>query len=541
MSRTRIACNILSLPPEILNQIATHLDIVSKLRLGWTCIAFRSVVKNPLLWSDFWWVSNGQYRNFMHMELALEIHKMSVRKLSLTYWCKNDPVHRIFPVIHDCQYLQSLTLTNFYFEARDIVPLLDQVPTLSELHIHSLIPTNIRIPPRRQTSDLNILSVYEKHPFKTWAGSRYFPSDVRVILPDRLFLKDHSRARYLNKHVMNKYYKPRHTIFRNEACLTFYQPLLKYVSIPRVPIAQIYFSPPSMKPTVYRFHKNRHMYQLLVIEDGLGSNNLFGAASFPYRIFNEAILNVPSTTLTSVTLFKETKLNGNDLQAIATVCPNLIHLDISFSDQCLLNLNGLQAVAFSCMKLESLYMDAKNDRQPINYDALWGVIRAMGNLKVLKVSIHLIPSTLGANSLPSLEALCLLYTLEMFPFRFDDTYFDFFNDLPSLRYLRLESIPPIRVNYGLYNCLNTFTSLTNLYICKCNGGRLTLPLVATCYRNLENLYLECDNFILSDTLAVTISQCKKLKILALKVKYLSVVAVRTMFYSLPLLVIFFFM
>ena len=280
------------------------------------------------------------------------------------------------------------------------------------------------------------------------------------------------------------------------------------------------------------------MYQLVIIKDGLGSDNLSGAASFPYRIFNEAILNVPSTTLTSVTLFKETNLNGNDLQAIATVCPNLIHLDISFSDQCLLNLNGLQAVAFSCMKLESLYMDAKNDRQPINHDALWGVIRTMGNLKVLKVSIHLIPSTLGANSLPSLEALCLLYTLKTFPFRFYDRYFDFFNNLPSLKYFRFVSIPPVTVNIGLYNCLNTFTNLTHLYIHKYNGFRLTLPLVATCYRNLEKLYFHSDDFILSDAIATTISRCKKLKILALRIRSLNEVAVRIMFYGLPLLVIF---
>ena len=58
---------------------------------------------------------------------------------------------------------------------------------------------------------------------------------------------------------------------------------------------------------------------------------------------------------------------------------------------------------------ESIYMDAENGAWPINYTRLWGIIRKMENFKVLKVSIHLIPLTLGTTSLPSLKAFCLLY------------------------------------------------------------------------------------------------------------------------------------
>ena len=531
---------IFDLPNELLNEIAAYLDVESKLRFGWTCSLFQSIIRNPVLWYEFRWVSNGEYSNFCHVELALEINKMAVKKLSLTCYSEKDPIlPRIFPVIHSCQYLRSLTLTNFYFEQRYLLPLLDGMPTLSELHIHSLSRTMIQIPPLLDRSNLKVLSIYEKHSFKTWAKSLYFPSDVRVILPDMLSLRVHSMAEYLDKDVIDNHHKPGDKIFQKEACLTFYQPLLKYVSLPYVPIAQIYFTPPDMEPTVHRFPRGGDMYELVMIEDGVGSNIISGAASFPRQHFNELTLSVPSTTLTSVTLYNESNFTGNDLEIIAYICPNLIHLDISFSDGCLEDLCGLKEVAVSCTKLESLNMDARNDRRPINHDALWDVIRTMENLKVLKVSIYLIPSTLGDNGMPSLQALYLLYRRGLFLLRFDDTYFEFFNNLPSLRYFRLDSLPQGDINIGLYNCLNTFTNLTHLYIDKITGGNLTLPLIATCYRKLENLYLHCDNFIFSDTLATTISRCKKLKILALKVESVSVAAIRTMFYGLPLLVIYF--
>ena len=533
--------DIFTLPNELLNHIATYLDLVSKLNFGWTCGLFRSIIRHPVLWSDIWWTSNGKYDNLNNMKLALELHKMHVTKLSLTFNSKEeDPIlFSILPLIQVCQHLQSLTLTNFTIPDEYLFPLLEDLPALSEFHLHSSSLAMVPIVSVRGRSSLKVVSIYDNRSFRTWAQSCYFPADVRVILPDMLSLKEHSEARYLEEHVMKKYHKPKHNRqCRNEASLTFCTPLLKYVSIPYVPIAQIYFTPPNMVPTVYRFPTDGDFYKLVMIEDGVGSNVIYGAASFPYKLFKEATLIVPSPDLTSVTLYNDPNLTEDDLQVIADLYPNLIHLDISFSDQCLENPIGLKTVAASCTKLESLNMDTNDDGKPIDHDTLWRTIRTMKNLKVLKISIHLIPSTLGANCLPSLKGLYLLYREGVNQFKFDDDYFKFFNNLPSLKYFRFESIPPVTVNIGLYNCLNTFTNLTHLYIHKYSGHKLTLPLVATCYRKLENLHLHCENFILSEALATTISRCKKLKILALKVQSLSVAAIRTMLYGLPLLVIF---
>ena len=167
MSGTSFESGIYSLPHEVLNRIVKYLDLESKLRLSWTCTLFHSVTRIPSLWFDFKWVSNGECRNLRSMEVALRNNGISVKKLSLIYCSEENPMLlRIFPVINSCQYLQSLSLTNLYFEQRDLLPLLDQVPTLTELNIHSLSHSIIQIPPLGQRNDLKILSIFNMPPSK---------------------------------------------------------------------------------------------------------------------------------------------------------------------------------------------------------------------------------------------------------------------------------------------------------------------------------------------------------------------------------------
>ena len=140
----------------------------------------------------------------------------------------------------------------------------------------------IKLPPLPGRNNLKILSVYKEHDFKTWAESEYLPEDVQVILPDRLNKKKHGQAKYLDKDVIHNHHKLANTIFQNAACLTFYQPLLKYVSLTHVLIPQVYFTPPNMVSTVKRLTRYRGMYNLAIIEDGFGSKVASGAASFPH-------------------------------------------------------------------------------------------------------------------------------------------------------------------------------------------------------------------------------------------------------------------
>ena len=87
--------------------------------------------------------------------------------------------------------------------------------------------------------------------------------------------------------------------------------------------------------------------------------------------------------------------------------------------------------------------------------------------------------------------------------------------------------------------LRSFSNLTYLFIEKYPGKKLTLPLDYSCYRNLEKMYFDSDDFIFSNELAKTISKCKNMKVLALMISVITVSAILTMFDSLKGLLIFF--
>ena len=100
-------------------------------------------------------------------------------------------------------------------------------------------------------------------------------------------------------------------------------------------------------------------------------------------------------------------------------------------------------------------------------------------------------------------------------------------------------IPSITISSGLTNMLRSSSNLTHLFIEKYPGKKLTLPLDYSCYRNLEKMYFDCDDFIFSNELAKTISKCKNMKVLALMISVITVTAILTMFDSLKGLLIFF--
>ena len=112
--------------------------------------------------------------------------------------------------------------------------------------------------------------------------------------------------------------------------------------------------------------------------------------------------------------------------------------------------------------------------------------------------------------------------------------------MPSLNYFHFESIPSIIVLSGLTNALRSYSNLIHIYIVKHPGNNLTLPLDYSCYRNVEKIYLDYSDFIFSDELAKTISKCKLMKVLALKISAITATGIANMFDSLSSLMIFLF-
>lgn len=532
------------LPNEVLFQIVSMLDVDSIVHFSRTCRRFCAIATDPLLWSDLTWKSTGKSLHEKNLRLALSLSKKALKKLSLTSYGKPLFLSKVLRQIQACKQLHSVSLTNFRFTLHQI-KLVVQIPSLMELYIDSESPCLTRgeifAAIASTNSHLKVLSIgicicslYVV--FESWVDAGFVPPDFRVVSSN--YYKTSRWLRLVTQQEEN------HSPVQHEACLSIYQPISEFVSHSSDPVMQVHFSPPSMNPSVNFLNSDVVVpFRLALTEEIVGSNFYSGAIFFPDCINDKLLVDAPSEYITSLHLSGIlSSLTSVHLQAIAVACPNLIQLDLTVGVDTLSDLNGLDAIASFCSKLQSLNLNSEKGPtlQSINKDRLWRVIGGMGNLTVLKIPCNLIPIAESVPVLfPTLKAIHVHRHDNMhLSTRFVDKDFKVFTSMPSLRYFRFDCVPSITVFSEFSNFLHS-VNLTHLYIRKSAGMKLTLPPEACCYRNLESMYLCCEDFIFSDGVAEAVSKCERLKVLALKIHYISVGSIKSLFDSLTSLCTFY--
>ena len=545
--------NLLDLPHEMLTEIFKKLDLESKLQLARTCNALTKFVSYPFHWIDLTFTEYKNFTNLMNIKFVLHHHGKYVEKLSITFVRPTD-ITILAPEIFWCTSLSKLSVTNIYMLG-DYTNLI--YPPVAEFHKHEYSRTNDKLEYplyKPSTRYLNVMNISSNHyKFTNWVNSGYFPPYLNVMLPRII-----CREQYLNfrtlmqvKSLLRKH-QPK-TPVRRAACLTFHQPLLKYASLPLVPVAQFHFSPPDMVPTIHYFYNPCGLRDLLLVNDGWPYKVYSSIVSLPStRSFNASPLRPSIDRITSLQILYEEYMTGLDLVDIAPLCPKLLHLDIRYSDNCLINLRGLESFALRCSDLQSLNIDTENPSLPVNLKKLWQVIGEMKKLRVLMVGIYFIPMSSEPVILPALRAVTVLYNRDNvyyrsldIPLKFSEKNFVFFTSMTSLNYFRFKSIPGIDVLSGMHTILTSFTQLTHLYIDKIMGYKLIFPLNPVLYRSIEKFYLSCDDFVMPDELANTLAmcqclvKCRGLKVLALKIFDAKLHCISAMFASLTKLQVFY--
>ena len=545
--------NLLDLPHEMLTEIFKKLDLESKLQLAKTCYALAEFVNNPIHWTDLTFTYNENFTNLRNIKYILNHYSGFIKTLSITYRRRTD-IAILIPEIFWCRSLLKLSTTNAYMSLgtyRNLV-----LPPLAVLHMYydSLSNQKLIYPLYNpSTRYLNVMNISSNHyKFKNWVNSGYFPPYLNVMLPRII-----CREQYLNfnnlmqvKSILKE--RQHRTPVRQAACLTFNQPLLKYASLSLVPVAQFHFSPPDMVANIHYFYNPCGLRDLLLVNDGWPYNVYSSIVSLPNtRGFKTSPLRPSIDRITSLQILYEEYMTGLDLEDIAPLCPKLLHLDIRYSDNCLINLRGLESFALRCSDLQSLNIDTENPSLPVNLKKLWQVIGEMKKLRVLMVGIYFIPMSSEPVILPALRALTVLYNRDNvyyrsldIPLKFSEKNFVFFTSMTSLNYFRFKSIPGIDVLSGIHTILTSFTQLTHLYIDKIVGHKLIFPLNPVLYRSIEKFYLSCDDFAMPDELANTLAmcqclvKCQGLKVLALKIFDAKLHCISAMFASLTELQVF---
>ena len=306
-----------------------------------------------------------------------------------------------------------------------------------------------------------------------------------------------------------------------------------------VPFIQFHFNPPNIKPILYTFPSGNDLFPLNFIQDTMVSNR-FSSAVTLLLYLGILHLNASGNQITSLRMFGHYNCTGAHLQIVAAYCPNLVQHDLQHSKGFLIDLDGLNAIALSCTKLSFINIATDDIFHLVNADRLWQVIGRMSNLKSLMIPSSFVPSESDHVAFPTLETISILYKSSSqirTPTSFTDKHFNTLTSMPSLIYFHFESIPSIIVFSGLTNILHSYSNLT-LFITKYPGNKLTLPLDVSCYRNLEKMYLDSNDFIFSDELANTMSKCEHMKVLALKISSITATGITTMFDSFTSLHVF---
>ena len=529
-------CN---LPAELLFYIASMLDLNSTIHLGSTCSRFYAITHDPLSWSCLTWKSTQKSSNIQNPIKYIRSYKKHLKCISLT--CNAMPLllSGILPQVLACKCLQSISLTNFTCTFLQIKKILE-LPTLSELHLlcygFGEILFHIAASPMCKLKVLSIPT--NSFSFSVWAEFGFAPPDLRVLLPKVHTPREFNTASDICMYNIINSVSP--SLIQQKAHLSFYQPTADFFSPSSVPFIQFCFIPPNMKPVLYTFPSGSDLYPLALTEETMGSNK-FSSAVTLHRNLDTLHLDAPTKLITSLRMFGEYHYADACLQTVAACCPNLVQLDLQHSEGFLIDLNGLNAIASSCTKLSSLNIATNDCFRSVNADRLWQVIGKMSNLKSLKIPCSFIPCESDHIVFPTLESISISYksspqmrTLTSFT----DKHFNILTSMPSLTYFRFESIPSITVFSGLTSILHSYSNLTRLFITKYPGNKLTLPLDISCYRNLEKMYLDCNDFIFSDELANTMSKCEHMKVLAMKISSITATGVTTMFDSLTSLLIF---
>jgi hypothetical protein len=280
--------------------------------------------------------------------------------------------------------------------------------------------------------------------------------------------------------------------------------------VPAQPFAQFQFNP---NPT-------------LAITEPLGLNlsaDTPGSKAFSSACYQDSCkylernieLHSVSDTLTSLQLSSLRTLTPDQLAELSGMLPNLVSLDVSSCDNVLSDLSGLAAVSTNCSKLKVLKLFGNEMAE--SSEKLWGVLATMANLRFLSVPSSLIPERLEPPiPTPSLTGVKICgedshHTVE--------PILAFLAQISSLKMFRFECVPPVTVVHGFSKLLRA-TDLTHLYISKKPGNTLTLPTDPSCYVNLEQLYLDCEDFVFEDDLASALAKSEKLIRLVLNVSSL---------------------
>ena len=536
-SLTKEGSNLTNLPSEVLVHILAYLDTRSLLYLRRVCSRLFAIINDPVNWTRISWEGNNNINDLEGLKLALNMSISALREISVSspwrygYQSTFFAFSKLINQIQACNSLQSVSLIGIKYTLNQISKLL-KFPSLKHLEVQPLRGIiSVIAESRCNLRSLSLLLLLEEKPstyIEEWSIAGCIPADLRIS-------GSHREVYFPGSNITNVLTSTDH-----RTCLTF----SKFTTITLcsfTPSLQINFLPRS---TLQFVKSDLFQLRLVLSEKEFGSNNFSGATyleSDPRRI-KELVIKDVSQNLAYINLFYLGYSQNLEciFESISTSCPNLLYFELPNYGTHPMKLDGLQLIASNCIRLQVFSMFGSENAKVDCVDRLWTILTSMSNLKVLIIPwIFMIRDAVPV-PMPNLIALYISRVhRDIKDRKFSDSYFKFLTNMPSLKVFKFNRIPPVNVFSGVSMLLNASNKITHLYLAKETGNKLNLPTDPVCYTYLEEMYLECNDFIFSDELTNALEKSHNLRVIVLKISLMSCKNIELLVHSLKSLSTFF--
>ena len=524
--------HLVVLPPELILTIFSLLPLREKLCVRLTCRRLHSLASDPSLWKHVAWRYYIPADEKL-LKTALKLSAPHVRVLQLHATTGYLGYSKILGILKRCRSLCSLSLRGFDVNGNQLKTLVSALPQLSDVRIGKSVKTYrsvhgiqnfleaakslkslmIELPNNVYWLDVTSLVSLISH----WSSLGYCPPEFHMLSRSfRSYSLHGAQHICLDPQIHNFGRQLPPSSHKARFCL--YTTGLPMGLVPPQPLCELTFHRSCVVAHGESIGLSQSHFLLLgkTLESEnssiarpvllgqlqLGHDQIAGFTSFSHHL----------TTLK----LQDSGISSIHLELIADACPNLIHLDISSCTGAIKCLQGLAAIANKCTQLKGLGVNGMESSNVKSIPAFWEILGQVKRLSYLVVSDFLlqlpqdadIKSQSDIRMKSSFERMTCLQALQVQCCVVANGELSVLSNLVSLIYLRLCNLPPSY--FGLEEILGKAQQLKYLYISKSSAGKLTLPTNASCYTNLEQIYICCWNFAVTDALVKALAHSGKL-------------------------------
>ena len=491
------------------------------------------------------------------MTSAMKLCASSVRQLLLhgSARCLSCIPRSVSSQFKYCQNLYFLTLTGFAIN-RDLFQTLVSLPSLAHLKtemqpfsdaatLESVKSLKSLIVCKPTSDEYNFSA---RRFVKNWSSIGYWPSEVGIVELERTFVCRAVQEWYTENTIFGVKLQPAEHLAHLHV---YVRGMPLQFGQPEQPKFEVHIGPTNCLPVADCESLGLPTGYLLALSGMTLESDQYSCANHIQRILHLTCaksFTSFSSTISILNLGCSEILESSHLDSVADVCTNLSSLSIAHCTNSLKCLTGLSSIASKCRKLHSLNIHGIHRNRVETILQLWEILRNIPKLQQLAVAPCLIRPEANEESVQvskqpvskgsrisrvpapskrstaqmeaSLKAMpCLLaldvdgkdcqHTDTTCYHNVSDAELCILANLANLIYLRLKDLPPVSLLYGFTELMGSLSQLKCLYLSKLQPGGLALPFDHCCYRNLEQLCIDCHTFTVTNSLVeALIHNCK---------------------------------